>query len=136
METSIIYRADRPYVTEIAADESSEVAITMDLGTVHYIYLADVDSSSASDACRLTGTPVDDGNLIIYGYVAPYEDTDANEYRCGVLLRVDEDSNSYEDSLSVVLTGGDADIDIAITIDYQSKANEYVVLALPRAFVN
>lgn len=115
----------------------------MDLGSVHYIYIADIDSDASSDACRLTGDPIDDGNIIIYGYVAPYEDTGSeesdssdDEYRCGVLLTIDEDENSEDDELEVVLTGGDADIDITITIEPQSVSNEYLVLALPRDFVN
>ena len=68
---------------EIAADISSTVNLIMDKGTVHYIYITGVDSSldGDADACRLTGdsivvdgtTNVNSGNLVIYGWVAPYE---------------------------------------------------------------
>lgn len=40
------------------------------------------------------------------------------------------------DTNAVVLTGGDADINIQITIAPESKANEYLVLALPTDFKN
>lgn len=129
MSQSVVYRRDRPYVHEIPAAQSSQVNLIMDKGTTHWVYISGIDSASASDACRLTGdsivvdgsTNVNSGNIVILGYVAPYEkvQTSGNEWRCGVLVYVDETLNTITDPATthdVVLTGGDADINIQISI--------------------
>jgi len=87
---------------------------------------------SSGDTCALTGSAIDDGNIVIYGTVGPYSVD--GEYICGVLFWFDPDLNAYDDVLMPTLNPGS--ITLMISIAPQPVSNEYLILALPKDFVN
>ena len=86
MKSDELWNADIPTFTfelgMFGNDVDFQAAVSDDV----YLELEELDSDGGT--CEVTGDAIDDGSVMVLGYVGPYEGEDDGEFSCGALVRI------------------------------------------------